>query len=88
MLIQLQEELFFILQPQLQLAFQYCHYLIFFQPNFLEYTPVLGLREGCMLRAEGEALTLRGTTAARLMRRGAAPEEFAPPCDLSFLLSA
>ena len=51
-------------------------------------TPVLGLREGCMLRAEGEALTLRGTTAARLMRRGAAPEEFAPPCDLSFLLSA
>jgi hypothetical protein len=41
-----------------------------------------------MLRAEGETLTLRGTTAARLMRRGAAPEEFAPPCDLSLLLRA
>lgn len=49
-------------------------------------TPVLGLREGCMLRADGEQLTLRGTTAARLLRRGAEPAEFEPPCDLSFLL--
>lgn len=49
-------------------------------------TPVLGLREGCMLRADGEQLTLRGTTKARLLRRGAAPAEFEPPCDLSFLL--
>jgi len=51
-------------------------------------TPVLGLREGCMLRADGARLTLRGTTSARLMRRDAAPEEFEPPCDLSFLLGA
>jgi dipeptidase E len=49
--------------------------------------PVLGLREGCMLRVEGTRMELRGTTAARLFRRGQAPEEFAPPCDLSFLLA-
>lgn len=49
-------------------------------------TPVLGLREGCMLRVDGASMTLRGTTPARLMRRGVTAEEFAPPCDLSFLL--
>lgn len=49
-------------------------------------TPVLGLREGCMLRVEGKQATLLGTTNARLFRRGQAPREFVPPCDLSFLL--
>ena len=49
-------------------------------------TPVLGLREGCMLRVEGERATLLGTTDARLFRRGQAPAEFQPVCDLSFLL--
>jgi len=49
-------------------------------------TPVLGLREGCMLRVEGKQATLLGTTDARLFRRGQAPQEFVPPCDLSFLL--
>jgi dipeptidase E len=49
-------------------------------------TPVLGLREGCMLRVEGERAQLLGTTNARLFRRGQPPEEFVPPCDLSFLL--
>jgi len=49
-------------------------------------TPVLGLREGCMLRVEGEAMELRGTTNARLFRRGQPAEEFAPVCDLSFLV--
>jgi len=49
-------------------------------------TPVLGLREGCMLRVEGERMELRGTTAARLFQRGSAPVEFTPPCDLSSLL--
>jgi dipeptidase E len=48
--------------------------------------PVLGLREGCLLRVEGRHMELRGTTRARLFRRGRAPEEFTPPCDLSFLL--
>ena len=47
--------------------------------------PVLGLREGCMLRITGERIELRGSTRARLFRRGKAPEEFSPPCDLSFL---
>jgi dipeptidase E len=49
-------------------------------------TPVLGLREGCMLRVEGDRMELRGTTSARLFRRLAEPAEFAPPCELSFLL--
>ena len=40
--------------------------------------PVLGLREGCVLRVEGESAELRGTTNARLFRRGQAPEEFTP----------
>jgi dipeptidase E len=50
--------------------------------------PVLGLREGCMLRVEGNRMELRGSTAARLFRRGQAPVEHTPPCDLSFLLAA
>ena len=48
--------------------------------------PVLGLREGCMLRINGPTMELRGTTKARLFRRAQEPEEFQPPCDLSFLL--
>ena len=48
--------------------------------------PVLGLREGCMLRVSGTTMQLRGTTNARLFRQGKEPEEFQPPCDLSFLL--
>jgi dipeptidase E len=51
-------------------------------------TEVLALREGCMLRVEGELMELRGTTGARLFRRGQPPAEFTPPCDLSFLLKA
>ncbi|MCR9246231.1 MAG: dipeptidase PepE [bacterium] len=50
-------------------------------------TPVLGLREGCMLRVDDDRMELRGTTGARLFRAGQPPEEFVPPCDLSFLLS-
>lgn len=49
-------------------------------------TPVLALREGCMLRVDGESMELRGSTGARLFRRGRDAEEFMPPCDLSFLL--
>ena len=48
--------------------------------------PVLGLREGCMLRVHDNTMQLLGTTDARLFRRGQAPEEFQPPCDMSFLL--
>jgi len=50
------------------------------------HTPVLGLREGCMLRVEGDRMELRGTTAARLFRRGGEPQEFTPPCEMTFLL--
>jgi len=49
-------------------------------------TPVLGMREGCMLRVEGPRAELRGTTKARLFRRGLAAEEYTPPRDMSFLL--
>lgn len=49
-------------------------------------TPVLGLREGCMLRVDGTTMQLRGTTRARLFRRAQEPTEHQPPCDLSFLL--
>ncbi len=48
--------------------------------------PVVGLREGCMLRREGAVLTLLGTTDARLFERGKAPVEHVPGADLSFLL--
>ncbi|MCA8952604.1 MAG: dipeptidase PepE [Planctomycetes bacterium] len=51
-------------------------------------TPVLGLREGCMLRVENHTIELRGTTGARLFQKDRAPEEFTPVCDLSFLLKS
>jgi dipeptidase E len=49
-------------------------------------TPVLALREGCMVHIEHERAELLGTTNARLFRRGLAPVEYAPPADLTFLL--
>jgi len=41
-------------------------------------TPVIGLREGAMLRVEGESVDLRGQAGARLFRRGQEPLEVAP----------
>ena len=41
-------------------------------------TPVLGLREGSMLRVEGEVVTLLSEKPARLFRRGEEPVEMAP----------
>lgn len=49
---------------------------------------VVGLREGAMLRVEGDAVTLVGERGARLFRRGAAPAEYAPPARMDFLLEA
>ena len=40
-------------------------------------TPVIGLREGTMLRVEGGKTVLKGTTSARIFRRGQAPIEVA-----------
>ena len=52
-----------------------------------ENTPwVVGLREGCWLRVEGERMTLEGTTAARLFARGEEPREVSPGSSLDFLL--
>lgn len=50
--------------------------------------PVAGLREGALLRVEGAAITLLGSTGARVFRRGRAPEEFRPPARLDFLAQA
>ncbi len=41
-------------------------------------TPVVGLREGAMLRVDGEAVELRGQAGARIFRRGAEPVEVTP----------
>ncbi|MEP6821592.1 MAG: dipeptidase PepE [Chthoniobacterales bacterium] len=45
--------------------------------QFLEEneTPVIGLREGAMLRIEGGSCRLQGTTGARIFRRETAPME-------------
>lgn len=39
---------------------------------------VVGLREGTMLRVEGESVTLKGPHSARLFQRGVAPHECPP----------
>ena len=53
----------------------------------LNEPPVVGLREGSMLRIEGPAVRLQGSVGARLFRRGQEAEEFSPGADLSFLLA-
>jgi dipeptidase E len=50
-------------------------------------TPVIGLREGAMLRVSGESMQLRGLRGARLFQRGRTPEEIAVGADLSWLLA-
>ncbi len=40
-------------------------------------TPVVGLREGAILRVEGESILLKGQAGARLFRRGQEPVEVA-----------
>ena len=48
--------------------------------QFLEEneTPVVGLREGAMLRIENGEIVLRGSTGARIFRRGFEPVEILP----------
>ena len=48
--------------------------------QFLEENdvPVVGLREGGMLRIEGDSITLKGSAGARLFRRGVEPVEIGP----------
>ena len=58
--------------------------------QFLEENeaPVVGLREGTMLRVEAGAVRLKGITSARIFRRGYAPVEAQPESNLADLLSA
>lgn len=50
-------------------------------------TPVVGLREGCLLRREGSELTLKGPRSARIFRKGADPVEIEPGSSLRDLLA-
>ena len=53
--------------------------------QFLEEndTPVVGLREGAMLRMENGETILRGSTGARIFRRGFEPVEISPGTKLN-----
>ncbi|MDX5422280.1 MAG: dipeptidase PepE [Hymenobacteraceae bacterium] len=50
--------------------------------------PVVGLREGSMLRVEGDKISLLGPHSARIFLQGEKPMEFAPGDDISFLMEA
>ena len=62
------------------------------EERLLEYTAlhpdvhVVGLREGSMLRQEGEHIELLGDRPARIFRHGREPTEVEPGQDLRFLL--
>jgi dipeptidase E len=55
--------------------------------QFLEEndTPVAGLREGAMVRVENETTTLKGSSGARIFRKGQAPVERMPVTTLDDL---
>ncbi|HET9532641.1 MAG TPA: dipeptidase PepE [Blastocatellia bacterium] len=57
--------------------------------QFLEEnsTPVVGLREGAMLRVEESSILLKGVSGARIFRRGHAPVEIEPGARLNDLVS-
>jgi dipeptidase E len=50
--------------------------------------PVVGLREGSMLRINGDRIKLQGQLAARIFLQGEKPVEFKPGDDIGFLLEA
>jgi dipeptidase E len=50
-------------------------------------TPVVGLREGALLRVEAGNFLLKGSTGARIFRKGEPPVEVTPGTDLKELLS-
>ena len=58
--------------------------------EFLEENdmPVVGLREGAMLRVEDDSVQLKGTTGARIFRRGLDPVELHPETFLHDILSS
>ena len=51
-------------------------------------TPVVGLREGAILRVEGESVLLKGVAGARIFRRGQEPVEVTPVAEIGPLLAA
>lgn len=55
--------------------------------QFLEEneTPVIGLREGAMLHIENGSTILRGSSGARIFRRGKTPEEVTPGTQLDLI---
>jgi dipeptidase E len=57
--------------------------------EFLEEneTPVVALREGAMLRVENGKTTLKGSTGARIFRRGSEPVEMMPVAELDHILN-
>ncbi|HVQ38202.1 MAG TPA: dipeptidase PepE, partial [Pyrinomonadaceae bacterium] len=57
--------------------------------QFLEENeaPVVGLREGAMLRVEGGIAMLKGSAGARIFRKGELPIEAAPGADISKLVT-
>jgi len=57
--------------------------------QFLEEneTPVVGLREGAMLRVEGGSGILRGVSGARIFRRGHSPVETEPGAEINNLVA-
>ena len=56
--------------------------------QFLEENnmPVAGLREGAMLRIENGSIILRGSSGARIFRKGLEPVEVSPGAELNTLL--
>jgi dipeptidase E len=56
--------------------------------QFLEENeaPVLGLREGSMVRVQGSTAVLKGPHTARIFRRSDKPVEVSPGSDLQALL--
>jgi dipeptidase E len=55
--------------------------------QFLEEndTPVVGLREGAMVRLESSTTILKGSTGARIFRKGQDPVEMLPGASLNLV---
>lgn len=51
-------------------------------------TPVVGLREGAMLRIENEEIVLRGSTGARIFCKGKEPVEVMPIASINSFLAS
>ncbi|WP_299820781.1 dipeptidase PepE [uncultured Pontibacter sp.] len=56
--------------------------------HYLNRQPVVGLREGSMLRVIGDKISLKGPLSARIFLQAEKPLEFNPGDDIGFLLEA